>query len=121
MEQRNKRLQEARRRAGFPSARSASNAYGWAESSYRAHETGLRKFGLEDAVKYALAFDVDQEWLWNATGKKPVGKIAIDTNVIVEGQRRLAAFRLLPNVQERAQNVAPPNSRTIPILGREAQ
>ena len=50
------RLTEARKRAGFKSARAAALAFGWAESSYRAHETGFRTIGIDDAERYASGF-----------------------------------------------------------------
>lgn len=42
--------------AGFPSARAAALACGWAESTYRAHEGGTRTISPADAAEYVLAF-----------------------------------------------------------------
>lgn|SRR5262245_46124288 len=57
------RLIDARIKAGFASARAAALAHGWPESSYRAHESGLRNFDLEDALRYGAAFGVDSAWI----------------------------------------------------------
>lgn len=57
------RLAQARKKAGFKSAREAALHYGWKESSYRAHEKSTRTYDLEAAGKYAAAFDVDPRWL----------------------------------------------------------
>ena len=50
------RLAQARQKAGFRSARAAALAFDWAESSYRAHETGFRTIGVDDAERYAAAY-----------------------------------------------------------------
>jgi len=50
------RLLAARKTAGFRSAREAALANGWAESTYRAHESGTRTIGQDDAEKYARRF-----------------------------------------------------------------
>jgi hypothetical protein len=50
------RLAAARMAAGFKSARAAALENGWKESSYRAHETGLRTIGNDDAERYAKKY-----------------------------------------------------------------
>lgn len=50
------RLAAARGAAGYRSAREAALANGWPESSYRAHETGRRTIGQDDAERYARRF-----------------------------------------------------------------
>jgi len=50
------RLKDARIKAGFKSARDAATKCGWPESTYRAHETGTRKIGDDDAERYARRF-----------------------------------------------------------------
>lgn len=50
------RLAAARSAAGYRSAREAALANGWPESSYRAHETGTRTIGLDDAERYARRY-----------------------------------------------------------------
>lgn len=36
--------------------RSAASECGWPESSYKAHETGLRTIGYDDAMRYVMRF-----------------------------------------------------------------
>jgi hypothetical protein len=50
------RLRLAREAAGFKSARSAALENNWPESSYRAHESGTRTIGQDDADRYAKRF-----------------------------------------------------------------
>jgi hypothetical protein len=50
------RLVQARRSAGYTSARSAALDNGWTESTYRTHEGGTRTIGQDDAEKYAKRF-----------------------------------------------------------------
>jgi phage repressor protein C with HTH and peptisase S24 domain len=57
-----KRLQQARRRAGFKSSRSAAIAHEWAESTYYAHENDTREFDEDQAKSYGRAFQAP--WLW---------------------------------------------------------
>ena len=52
------RLASARKDAGFSSARSAAEQFGWPYSSYGAHERGTRTIGQDDAIRYAKAFKV---------------------------------------------------------------
>lgn len=50
------RLRRAREAAGYRSAMSAAQAFGWRVSSYGAHERGSRTIGQDDAERYARAF-----------------------------------------------------------------
>ncbi|TWI76482.1 hypothetical protein IQ16_00723 [Bradyrhizobium huanghuaihaiense] len=54
-------LRLARMSAGFSSAKAAAIHYGWSEPSMRAHESGTRKIGSEDATRYAAAFGLSAE------------------------------------------------------------
>lgn len=74
-----RRLAELRKAAGFRSARKAALTFGWAESSYRTHESGTRTIGQDDAEKYAKAFyeaggKADAKWILFgvADGVKPL-------------------------------------------------
>ncbi len=51
-----KRLAEARKAAGYQSARDAALSNSWPESTYRAHEAGTRTIGQDDAERYARRF-----------------------------------------------------------------
>jgi hypothetical protein len=54
-------VRAARLLAGFPSARSAANAFGWSEGLLRNHETGARRISADDERKYATAFGVGHD------------------------------------------------------------
>jgi phage repressor protein C with HTH and peptisase S24 domain len=51
-----RRLAQARKSAGYRSAREAALDNNWAESTYRTHEAGTRTIGLDDAERYAKRF-----------------------------------------------------------------
>lgn len=70
------RLQEARKRAGFTSARGAAKRFGWSEATYGAHENGSRKFGLETARNYSRALKCDPLWL--LFGTEDLASVSID-------------------------------------------
>jgi hypothetical protein len=57
------RLAQARKKAGFTSARKAASAYGWAYPTYASHESGWRNIPRWAADKYAEAFGVKAGWL----------------------------------------------------------
>jgi SOS-response transcriptional repressor LexA len=57
------RLREARKSAGYDSAQSAVDAFGWNAGAYRHHENGTRNFDVEWAKRYARAFKVNPGWL----------------------------------------------------------
>jgi phage repressor protein C with HTH and peptisase S24 domain len=67
-EEPNERLQRARARAGFRSARAAATRFGWAASTYASHENATRGFGADEARDYGQAFKVSPEWLLFGTG-----------------------------------------------------
>jgi phage repressor protein C with HTH and peptisase S24 domain len=62
------RLQEARARRGFLSARAAAEFFGWKYDSYIQHENGTRGIGRVSA-KYAKAFRVSEAWLLTGEGQ----------------------------------------------------
>lgn len=66
-EERATRLRQARMKAGYTSAQSAAEAFGWGVSGYRHHENGTREFDLETAQRYARAFRADALWLLGMT------------------------------------------------------
>lgn len=57
------RLQEARVKAGYESVREAVDAFGWAYSTYAAHENGSRKLTPDVARRYAAALRTTAAWL----------------------------------------------------------
>jgi phage repressor protein C with HTH and peptisase S24 domain len=62
------RLQEARSRRGFESARKASEYFGWKYDTYAQHENGTRGL-VRAAAKYAKAFRVSEAWLLTGEGE----------------------------------------------------
>ena len=84
-----KRLQRARERAGFPSAKAAATRHGWVYDTYAQHENGAR--GLTRAAKkYARAFKVSEGWLLTGDGELA----SIDDSAAVS--ELLSIFRRLP-------------------------
>lgn len=55
-QQQGERLRAARLTAGFRSAREAALSNNWPESTVRAHESGTRTIGQDDAEKYARRY-----------------------------------------------------------------
>lgn len=51
-----RRLAAARRESGYRSARDAALSNNWPESTYRAHESGMRTIGQDDAERYARRY-----------------------------------------------------------------
>lgn len=65
------RLRFARMRK-YTSMRSAAQANGWNENTYKSHEQGIRRGGAlteDDAKRYARAFAVSVTWLMSGRGE----------------------------------------------------
>ena len=75
------RLAHARQEAGYDSARSACEAFGWSYSTYAGHENGSRGF-KRNADTYARAFRVNLDWL--ITGRGPMKGSDPDSAEIVD-------------------------------------
>lgn len=58
-----RRLRECRVDAGYKTAASAFINYGWDGMTYLQHEDGIRTFSIEEAIRYAKAFNVSYKWL----------------------------------------------------------
>jgi phage repressor protein C with HTH and peptisase S24 domain len=104
----NERLVRARLKAKFESARAAALSHGWPESTYRAHETGLRNFSLQDAEKYGRAFGTNGRWIFYGEGemedKASTYQYAPVQNVLPNAGIRRNSDRL--------------SGRRIPVLGQ---
>jgi SOS-response transcriptional repressor LexA len=63
------RLQALRKKRGFVSAAAAARAFGWTESTYRAHENGTRDISRKAARQYAAVYgcSVDELLYGNKT------------------------------------------------------
>ncbi len=76
-----KRLQLAREKRGFETARAAADFFGWNYDSYIQHERGER--GLTRAAgRYAIAFRVSPGWLLTGEGLAPDGGNTLPTRDI---------------------------------------
>lgn len=75
MNESNYRLREARKKAGFKSARSAALRHNWTPSTYSSHENGQTPVPRDAALEYAKKFKVDPAWLLNVQGSinQPLG------------------------------------------------
>lgn len=68
------RLKDARVAAGFGSARSAAQKFGWGTSTYAAHENGQNGLPSRSAATYAKAFKTTAAWLLTGEGPAPKRK-----------------------------------------------
>lgn len=71
------RLKEARIRAGWSSAMSAAQAYGWPVSTYLGHENGQNNYKVDTAKRYARAYKTTAAWLLTGdSADRPIERIA---------------------------------------------
>ncbi|QPC87390.1 XRE family transcriptional regulator [Mesorhizobium sp. NBSH29] len=70
------RLQEAREKRGFGTAKDAAKFFGWNYETYAQHENGTRGIGRA-AGKYAIAFRVSEAWLLTGEGTSQSTEIPI--------------------------------------------
>lgn len=66
-----RRLQIARRLAGFTTAKEAAQFYGWNPQNYYSHESARHGISFDLAKTYALAFGANPNWI--SHGKLPSG------------------------------------------------
>lgn len=94
IEDRNDRLKQARKSAGYRSAQAAADALGIAYPTYAGHENGARAFDIDAARHYAQRFKVDLEWLLTGKGDPKEKRVAasgtIDPEVLKIVIRHLA-------------------------------
>lgn len=70
------RLMQARQKAGFEKPMDAVSRFGWAQSTYMAHENGQNGIRPDAAKRYADAFHVDAGWLLTGEGNVPLGVLS---------------------------------------------
>ena len=70
MSEMHERLAQARKEAGYKTARAAAAALGVKEPTYIGHENGARGFKRDSADHYARKFHVSLEWLLTGKGQK---------------------------------------------------
>lgn len=68
MDETNTRLRQARKKAGFKSARAAAIRHNWVPSTYASHENGQTPVPKDAAREYAKAFKVTSAWLLDVEG-----------------------------------------------------
>jgi repressor LexA len=71
-----KRLQQAREKRGFRTAKDATKYFGWNYDTYAQHERGLRGIGRA-ASRYAKAYRVGEGWLLTGEGNEASTSIPI--------------------------------------------
>lgn len=86
------RLQQARKGAGYRSARAFARAQSMPESTYSQHETGKRSLNPEMVIYYSQCFNVDPGWL--VSGREP----GIDVKQLRE-RLTVAIQKLMPDYQ----------------------
>jgi phage repressor protein C with HTH and peptisase S24 domain len=96
------RLTEARKQAGYSSARKAALAFGWKYTTYAGHENGSRGFD-DDVRTYAQRFNVSLEWLM--TGKGPMKRSGESAEIVeiyqrIPAKHRASALRMLEGLAE---------------------
>jgi transcriptional regulator with XRE-family HTH domain len=84
MDDRSRRLRDARIAAGYDTAAAAAEAFGWNRNTYASNENGNASFSYRKAKEYAAAFRVRPEWLYEASG--PVRAAAAGSMVRVIGK-----------------------------------
>ncbi len=90
-----KRLEQARKAAGYASAREAAARFNWVYESYVQHENGTRGISRV-AARYAKAFKVSEAWLLTGEGHSPTDDdadlIAAIQHMDEAGKSALRAF-----------------------------
>lgn len=87
-----KRLQQAREKRGFETAKAASDFFGWSYDTYIQHERGER--GINRAVdKYAKGYRVSPGWLLTGEG------VGMSSTVLIEGYLGAGA-EVLPEFEQ---------------------
>lgn len=82
------RLRQARESAGFASIADVISRFGWKRSNYSHHENGIRKIGIQDAIKYGRAFRVSGWWLLTGIVEpKAVSDLSSDELLLIEKYR----------------------------------
>lgn len=106
------RLRGARKSAGYESAQSAIDAFGWSAAAYRHHENGTRNFDVEWAKRYGRAFKINPGWLLalDTIKAQPKGQEQ-ETEIEVSGLVQAGVWRVpapLPKSERYKVEVGPP-------------
>src|SRR5687767_13399550 len=79
------RLRSARKKH-FKSMKAAANFHKWSVFTFVSHERGARAFKYERAVRYANAFGIDVDWLWNGPEAESQGLLGSMSSAAVDSQ-----------------------------------
>ncbi len=90
------RLREARS-SHFKTIEAAVEFHGWSYSTLSSHELGGRAFKYESAEKYAKAFGVDIDWLWNGNEGPSESPVAATSSATQRSTSRRDDLRRLEN------------------------
>ncbi len=103
-----KRLEQARKAAGYESARAAAIRFDWSYDTYSQHERGER--GLSRSAKrYAKAFKVSEAWLLTGeTGAQHAEKDALIEDLLkLSPAHRAAVAALVQSLKQAESEEAP--------------
>lgn len=101
-EEQGKRLKALREKKGFETAADAARAYGWAVTTYQAHENGSRGIKLDAARRYASVFNSTPAFI--LTGQSASSAPVVDTvlHIPVIARASAGAFRYDDGIDEGA-------------------
>lgn len=88
-----KRLQWARRKAGYARPADAAKAFGWNTNTYKSHENGMRGLRKPSADRYGRALRVSAGWLLTGEGDPKTLRSPREAEL-------LASFRSLPEAEQ---------------------
>jgi len=112
------RLKELRIAKGFATAADAARAYGWAVTTYQAHENGARGIKRDAAERYAKAFGSSAAYVMGLstnTGNSTVAHIVNPVvNVPVIARASAGAFRYDEGLEEGAILVPAVPHKSVP-------
>ena len=80
------RLREARK-SHFKTVIAAAEFHKWSLATLSSHEIGGRAFKYESAEKYAKAFGIDVDWLWNGSETPSQRRLAVKSSAAPASQK----------------------------------
>jgi hypothetical protein len=99
------RLRQARLAAGFDSAMSAAQHFGWSYTTYASHERGARSIGHDAITRYARALRVPGEWLAYGRGEEDgrSARVRVEGYVLDDGRIELRPAERSDEIPEDAE------------------
>jgi SOS-response transcriptional repressor LexA len=112
------RLKDLRIRKGFATAADAARAYGWAVTTYQAHENGARGLKRDAAERYAKAFNATAAYVLglstNTGSTEPSSPVNQVVNVPVVARASAGTFRYDEGLEEGAILVPAVPHKSVP-------